>query len=236
MTRPMDVVLRGTRLNASRVISAQGTLDDAALAARIDALVAWLARTGIRRVASRLDNGSGWFVLDLALREIGGVHVPLPVFFSEAQVRHALASSGAQCVVTAREDAMPPGVEALSGFVDGERLACWRTPAHDTPGPELPHRTACITYTSGTTGRPRGVCLDADTLFTVAASLVGALYYLRVVKVMWFDEVADASPISTPLDMRVVLSLNGILVVILGVLPGPLLAACLSAMSATLKS
>ena len=116
MTRPMDVVLRGTRLNAPRVISAQGTLDDAALAARIDALVAWLARTGIRRVASRLDNGPGWFVLDLALREIGGVHVPLPVFFSEAQVRHALASSGAQCVVTAREDAMPPGVEALSGF------------------------------------------------------------------------------------------------------------------------
>jgi NADH-quinone oxidoreductase subunit N len=70
----------------------------------------------------------------------------------------------------------------------------------------------------------------------VAASLVGAFYYLRVVKVMWFDEVADASPISTPLDMRVVLSLNGILVVILGILPGPLLAACLSAMSATLKS
>ena len=73
-------------------------------------------------------------------------------------------------------------------------------------------------------------------IVAVAASLVGAFYYLRVVKVMWFDEVADASPISTPLDMRVVLSLNGILVVILGVLPGPLLAACLSAMSATLKS
>ena len=71
MTRPMDVVLRGTRLNAPRVISAQGTLDDAALAARIDALVAWLARTGIRRVASRLDNGPSWFVLDLALRDMG---------------------------------------------------------------------------------------------------------------------------------------------------------------------
>jgi NADH-quinone oxidoreductase subunit N len=73
-------------------------------------------------------------------------------------------------------------------------------------------------------------------IIAVAASLVGAFYYLRVVKVMWFDEVADASPISTPLDMRVVLSLNGILVVLLGVLPGPLLAACLSAMTVTLKS
>jgi NADH-quinone oxidoreductase subunit N len=73
-------------------------------------------------------------------------------------------------------------------------------------------------------------------IIAVAASLVGAFYYLRVVKVMWFDEVADASPIATPLDMRVVLSLNGILVVLLGVLPGPLLAACLSAMTLTLKS
>ena len=96
MTRPMDVVLRSAGDRAvPRVITAQGALDDRALAARIDALVMWLAKTGMRRVASRLDNGPSWFVLDLALREVGGVHVPLPMFFSEAQMRHALANSGA---------------------------------------------------------------------------------------------------------------------------------------------
>jgi NADH-quinone oxidoreductase subunit N len=56
------------------------------------------------------------------------------------------------------------------------------------------------------------------------------------VKTIWFDDVADASPISTPMDMRVVLSLNGVLVVLLGVAPGSLLAACFSAMKATLGS
>jgi NADH-quinone oxidoreductase subunit N len=70
----------------------------------------------------------------------------------------------------------------------------------------------------------------------VLFSLIGAFYYLRVVKTMWFDDVADASPIVTPADMRVVLSLNGVLVVALGVLPSGLLAACLSAMKATLNS
>ncbi|HEV7269308.1 AMP-binding protein [Pseudoxanthomonas sp.] len=175
MIRPMEVVLRSTgERSRPRVITADSALDDRMLAARIDAMVAWLAKTGIRRVASRLDNGPSWFVLDLALREVGGVHVPLPMFFSEAQMRHALANSGAQCVITAREDAMPPGAEALTGFLDGERLACWRTPADESRATALPARTACITYTSGTTGRPRGVCLDADTLFTVAASLVDA--------------------------------------------------------------
>ena len=73
-------------------------------------------------------------------------------------------------------------------------------------------------------------------IVAVLFSLIGAFYYLRVVKTMWFDEVTDASPIVTPTDMRVVLSLNGVLVVILGVVPGGLLAACLSAMKATLGS
>jgi NADH-quinone oxidoreductase subunit N len=70
----------------------------------------------------------------------------------------------------------------------------------------------------------------------VLFSLIGAFYYLRVVKTIWFDDVVDASPIVTPLDMRVALSLNGILVVLLGVMPGSLLAACLSAMTQTLGS
>jgi NADH-quinone oxidoreductase subunit N len=71
-------------------------------------------------------------------------------------------------------------------------------------------------------------------IVAVLASLIGAFYYLRVVKVIWFDDAVDVSPISAPMDMRVALSLNGVLVVLLGVMPGSLLAGCLSAMKATL--
>jgi NADH-quinone oxidoreductase subunit N len=74
------------------------------------------------------------------------------------------------------------------------------------------------------------------SIVAVLFSLIGAFYYLRVVKVMWFDEPVDVSPIVTPIDMRVVLSLNGVMVLLLGVMPGPLLAACLSAMSKTLST
>jgi NADH-quinone oxidoreductase subunit N len=70
----------------------------------------------------------------------------------------------------------------------------------------------------------------------VLFSLIGAFYYLRVVKVMWFDEPADATPISTPFDMRLVLSINGIAVVLLGVIPGALLGACLTAIKQTLAT
>ncbi|MBD8532477.1 MULTISPECIES: NADH-quinone oxidoreductase subunit NuoN [unclassified Massilia] len=70
----------------------------------------------------------------------------------------------------------------------------------------------------------------------VMFSLIGAFYYLRVVKTMWFDDAVDTSPIVTPTDMRVALSLNGVAVVVLGLIPGALLGACLQAIQLTLKS
>ena len=74
------------------------------------------------------------------------------------------------------------------------------------------------------------------TVVAVMFSLIGAFYYLRVVKVMYFDEPTDTTPIVAPFDMRAVLSLNGIATVVLGVFAGPLLAACLNAMTKTIGS
>jgi NADH-quinone oxidoreductase subunit N len=71
-------------------------------------------------------------------------------------------------------------------------------------------------------------------IVAVMFSLIGAFYYLRVVKTIWFDEAADTSPIVTHGDMRVALSVNGVLIVLLGLMPGTLLTVCLHAMQATL--
>jgi NADH-quinone oxidoreductase subunit N len=74
------------------------------------------------------------------------------------------------------------------------------------------------------------------TVLAVMFSLIGASYYLRVVKMMWFDEPTDNTPLSIPGDMNLVLSLNGLALVVVGMLPGPLLASCLSAMTKTLNT
>ncbi|MGL1143233.1 hypothetical protein ACSTLN_23915, partial [Vibrio parahaemolyticus] len=60
-------------------------------------------------------------------------------------------------------------------------------------------------------------------VFAVVVSLVGAFYYLRVVKVMFFDEPTDAFAIAAPADVRVLMSLNGAAVLVFGLLPGGLL-------------
>ncbi len=66
-------------------------------------------------------------------------------------------------------------------------------------------------------------------VFAVLMSLIGAFYYLRVIKVMYFDAPITASSIVAPLDVRVVLCINAALVLVLGLLPGGLLALCGSA-------
>ena len=66
-------------------------------------------------------------------------------------------------------------------------------------------------------------------IFAVMISLVGSFYYLRVVKVMYFDEPVSTAPIRAPFDMRAVLSLNGALLLILGIVPGALMALCAKA-------
>ncbi len=60
----------------------------------------------------------------------------------------------------------------------------------------------------------------------VLFSLIGAFYYLRVVKLMYFDEPTDLAPITPSMDMRVLISANGLAMLALGIMPQSLLAVC----------
>jgi NADH-quinone oxidoreductase subunit N len=73
-------------------------------------------------------------------------------------------------------------------------------------------------------------------VYAVIMSLIGAFYYLRVVKVMYFDEPITATTVSAPLDVRAVLSINGLLVLGLGILPGGLMALCAQAVAAMITT
>ena len=72
-------------------------------------------------------------------------------------------------------------------------------------------------------------------IFAVIMSLIGAFYYLRVVKVMYFDEPVTATTVSADADVRVVLSINGLLVLVLGIVPGALMAVCADAIARMLS-
>lgn len=65
----------------------------------------------------------------------------------------------------------------------------------------------------------------------VVFSVIGAFYYLRIVKLMYFDEPEQMAAIKASRAIRLVLSMNGMAVLILGFIPGALMALCISAIT-----
>ena len=68
----------------------------------------------------------------------------------------------------------------------------------------------------------------------VVFSLIGAFYYLRLVKLMYFDAPQDSTPIEPQGDVRLLLSANGLAMLVFGIMPQPLMALCLFAIQASL--
>ncbi|HET7031798.1 MAG TPA: NADH-quinone oxidoreductase subunit N, partial [Casimicrobiaceae bacterium] len=65
----------------------------------------------------------------------------------------------------------------------------------------------------------------------VLSSLIGAFYYLRVVKLMYFDDAVDTEPLDARADSRALLTVNGLALLVFGVLPQPLLGVCVVALA-----
>jgi len=76
-------------------------------------------------------------------------------------------------------------------------------------------------------------------VFAVMTSLIAAFYYLRVVKMMYFDAPEDTGDLAMAglrRDNQALLTLNGVAVLVLGLMPEWLMQACIAAMSRTLTS
>jgi len=123
---------------------------------------------GDRPVATLLDNSLAGALVDLALLRLGRRAVPLPCFLAPSQVEHALASAGAQVLIRARA----ANGEGTPIEIAGRRLQVYR---HETAAVPLPEGTSRITFTSGTTGAPRGVCLAQGALDDLVAALVDTI-------------------------------------------------------------
>jgi len=155
------------------------TLTYAALVDRIRDCGERLSRSGAQLVASLLDNGVDWIVLDLACLSSGIVHLPLPLFFTPEQIAATLRSSGAQALACASDDADRAAAFGFSPLAVTGKLALLRRP---TQPAQLPTGTDKITFTSGSTGHPKGVCLGGAGMLAVAAGLAQVTSSLSIAR------------------------------------------------------
>lgn len=133
-----------------------------------------------RTMGLALDNSPLWAVLDLAGLSADKIIIPLPFFFSAEQIAHSIRDAGIGSILTDQPDLYQKilstggiATEALfTHIISGIEITEFRLA--DIPAKSLPAGTVKVTYTSGTTGHPKGVCLSADALFQVANSLLAA--------------------------------------------------------------
>lgn len=147
----------------------RGAITYSTLIERIDSTAKALRSVQCRTLALLAENSSDWIVLDLACLAANVICIPLPGFFSDAQLRNTLHASGADLIVSdnpARIAQLAPA--ALAGK-PLSRLSSWQVP--DAARPAIPAGTGKITFTSGSSGAPKGVCLSAASQYAVASGL-----------------------------------------------------------------
>lgn len=153
------------------LIGSHETWSYARLLQELNLRATWLREHEIQRLALDLPNGPELLAWDLAALCAGVPCVTLPDFFSPAQRAHVLRDCGADLLLGRPERTAE---WAAAGFIAGAQG--WQRPA--TARTPLPPQTSKLTYTSGTTGAPKGVCLKAAQLLRVAATLAAASHPL----------------------------------------------------------
>jgi long-chain acyl-CoA synthetase len=173
---PIIDALRAVPGSVPAVSDERHTLSYAQLAAAVETDAGWLAQLQAPRCALLADNGTGWVIADLSLLQAGALNVPIPTWFTRSQLDHVLRDAGIEYILTDQPERIARDHVEFRRLraAPCSKLAVFRRECA-VAAPFVPADTVKVTYTSGSTAAPKGVCLSADAIEAVAQSLAAAI-------------------------------------------------------------
>ena len=148
-----------------------------------------------RSLAVLADNSPSWVIADLAALAVGITHVPLPTFFNGEQLAHVLESAGVETILTDQPERI--GALDLGFAITGRWHDLIRLQRPAVARAATPVGTAKVSFTSGSTGNPKGACLTACGLLDTAKTLFDLADIKRVAET---DPVGSPEPFSEVSD------------------------------------
>lgn len=181
MSGLLTALERQARVNPASIAIRSGddSLSYAQLSAAVRQTAICLRACRTNSLGIYLDNGIEWIVVDLAAMAAGIRIVPLPWFFSDGQIRHALSNGAVDCVVYAGD--LPPGIVGTGAPIKAYGASCLQSlDAQTCAAVENSWAAGKLSYTSGTTGSPRGIELAYDFIDQTCDSISTAISALAI--------------------------------------------------------
>lgn len=163
-TSPRQIALQGRDPDTGEAthLSFSQLADEVALAAHS------LNQQKVHCLALKTENGPAWAIADLAAMAAGKVLIPVPDFFSDQQIRHLLTASQVDGLWGHWSTGDQTGSAKIASLPFYRIASPGRSAA-------FPAQTGKVTFTSGSTAQPKGVCLSPHHLATTSQALADAI-------------------------------------------------------------